>query len=163
MNQSQPQTDKLAILYWMILGFMFAMGRSGTFYPFISVLGMYLLLTCVRPGARFELVLVASVCGGEAIVQGLQILILHPNLYNLDSILEPVIAAVVAIALLVSQKRMLAWCLVIYFVFMGVLLLWAALLHLPKETRPQFQLVDAAVNGLMAWLLVQWLQKPKTV
>lgn len=145
----------------MILGIM--LGLGGMFYTFIFVLVMYLLLVRIRPGIRFELLLVASVCGGKAIVQGWEILVSHPNLFNSDRILEPVIAAALAIALLVSQKRILAWCLVIYTAFLGVLLLWSALFHIPKESRTQFQFVNAVINGLLAWLLVQWLRKPKNI
>jgi hypothetical protein len=159
MNQSQPQINKLEMLYWIILGI--ALGRGSMFYTFVSILGIFLLLTRVRSNAHFGVLLVASVCGGKAIIQGWEILVLHPNQFNFDRILEPIIAAAFAIALLVTQKRALAWCLIVYSALIGVLLLWSALTHNPRESRPQVQFSNAVINGLLTWLLVCWLRKQR--
>jgi hypothetical protein len=51
MNQNQSQA-KESVGCWLILGI--ALGLGGMFYTFIFVLGMYLLLTRLRPGACFE-------------------------------------------------------------------------------------------------------------
>ncbi|MGA2241510.1 MAG: hypothetical protein ABSH11_05675 [Verrucomicrobiota bacterium] len=156
MNQSQPQINKLAMLYWTILGI--ALGWGGMFYTFVSVLGIYLLLTRLRPGARFELMIVASAFSGMAVVQVFHT-ILRPNLFSIDHLLEPIVVAGLAIVLLFNPKRVWAWCLIVYSTVIGVLSLYVALHHLSKESRPQFQFANAVISAILIWLLVCWLHK----
>ena len=144
------------MLYWTILGI--ALGWGGMFYTFVSVLGIYLLLTRLRPGARFELMIVASAFGGMAVVQVFHT-ILRPNLFSLDHLLEPIVVAGLAIVLLFTQKRVWAWCLIVYSTVIGVLSLYVALHHLSKESRPQFQFANAVISAILIWLLVCWLHK----
>ena len=108
-----------------------------------------------------ELLLVASVCGGKAVCQILHILILNPNLYRLSRTLEFVAIAVFGIVLLITQMRILAGFLVVYFAFMVVLLLWSEFLHFPKAPQSRLLFSDVIIDSLMAWLLVQWLGNNK--
>jgi hypothetical protein len=149
------------VIYWAILGI--ALGAGGMSYTFFAILGINLLLACVLPPSDFELMLVASVCCARAVVQCLQLLLLHPNLFSVERILEPVFVAVLASILLTTQKRVLAWCLIVYAAIMAGLLLQLVILHFPKVARPQLQLATAAINGLLVWLLVCWLQKMRPV
>ena len=160
VNSSKPHRNTYAMACCVIIGMALQIG--GMQYLLFCVLAMYLMLGAMGLRRGFELLLVASVCGGEALCQGLHILMLDPSLYRLSRIWEPVAVAVLAIALLITQKRVLSWCLIVYLAFRGVLLLWFELFHIPKASRSRLPVSEVIMCGMMMWLLVRWFLKNKT-
>jgi hypothetical protein len=160
MNQEQPPTNRLPIVCWIIIGF--ALGVIDRFYTIPITVGLYFLLKHLRPKAGYELLTVASVFTGMALTQILKRL-LFPDLFPFYRLLEPVVVAGVALALLCTQKRGWAWVLIVYSSLFGVLLLLSLPFYYPKNMRPQFQFICAVINLTMLWLLVRWLRKQKPV
>jgi hypothetical protein len=158
MNQEQPPTNRLPIVYWIIIGF--ALGAMDRLYAVPITVGLYFLLKHLRPKAGYELLTVASVFTGMALTQILHKL-LFPDLFPFYRLSEPVAVAVMALALLCTQRRGWAWILIIYSALFGVFLLLSLPFHYPKNMRPQIQFVYAAVYLTMLWLLVRWLRKQK--
>ena len=114
-----PLKSKALILCWFIVGFTFAIGHMRV--AFMVSLAFYLLLGLMRPGAEPELILLASELGGQAIVS---VFVIFTNIipYSVDRLWEPVVVAGVALALLFTRLKALAWILIAYLSFMATLI-----------------------------------------
>ncbi|MGO8837870.1 MAG: hypothetical protein ACLQAH_09280 [Limisphaerales bacterium] len=142
--------------YWVIIGI--ALGASGMFYALALIVVLYFLLQRRWPDAGFELLTVTSTLTGMSFADLFKI-VLRPELFSLDHIWEPFGVFCITIALLYTRKRGWAWLLMVYSGGMGALLLLAAAWHLPKNVRPQFQVIVAAIYFMVLWLLVRWIRQ----
>jgi len=142
-----------------------ALRMGGVQYGFSCVIIMFFLLAAAGRCAVSELLIVASVCGGKVLCEGMHLLILdatNPSMYRLSLILEPVAVAVIAIALLITHKPALTWCLITYSALMFVLLLWLELFHRPTSSRSRVAYSDAIISVLFVGLLVRWLRNNRS-
>jgi hypothetical protein len=161
MSQKKPQTVRpLMMEYWFVIGI--ALGASGMFYTLAFVAILYFLLKRQQPNIGFELLTVTSTLAGMAFADIFKVA-LRPELYSLDHLWEPVGVMCVTLCLLHTQKRGWAWLLIVYSGVMGVLMLLAAAWHLPKNVRPQFEIIVAAIYFVILWLLVRWIRAQKSL
>jgi hypothetical protein len=156
MNPAKLPSERIPIIYLIILGF--SIGWGGMVYTFISAMCLWVWFNRALPRVDSELVLTASVMGGKLVALLISML-LQPQLQGLESCLETPAVAGMAILLLFTQRRWLAFILVVYlavYVFLGIRY---ALLHLAKGDHPEHQLANVPLSIILLFLLVRWLRK----
>jgi hypothetical protein len=113
-------------------------------------------------GAGFQLVLVASVCAGLGICRILN-LFNQPSanltLYRFSLLLEPIAIAILAVLLLITRRRILAWFLAAYSFLMVGLFLLSGILHVLGRLASTRGVAYAIIHSLIGCLLVIWLQE----
>jgi peptidoglycan/LPS O-acetylase OafA/YrhL len=130
-------------------------------YSFLCVLVMLVVLSRFGRDTGFELLLVASVCSGLAMCHLLNLLNQSAGgltLYRFSSTLEPIAVGSLAVLLLVTRRRLLAWVLTGYSSLMVILILSSKLFHVPRLPGSTRGTGYAVIYCLMACLLVRWLQ-----
>ena len=156
MKQVQQHRTTPPVEYWIILGI--ALRASGLLYHILFIIGLYFLFKHLQPLGGFPILTVTSIFVGMAASQIYSLLVLHPELYSVHRILEPVIVAFAAVALLFTQKRGWAWALIIYSALGGILFFIGAVYHFPKAANPRSLFLEAILCFIELWLLSSWIR-----
>ena len=130
-------------------------------YSFLCVLVMLVVLSRLGRDTGFELLLVASVCSGLTMCRLLNLLNSFAGdltFYRFSLTLEPIAVASLAVSLLITRRRLLAWVLVGYSSLMVILFLSSKLFHVPRLPGSRRGTGYAVIYCLIACLLVRWLQ-----
>jgi hypothetical protein len=156
MKQNQQTRTSLPFEYWAISGI--ALSASGMFYYLIFIVGLYFLFKRIRPSAGFPLLTVTSIFVGISIPRIYALLVLESDSPRFGRMAEPAIIGLVAVALFFTQKRGLAWVLVVYSAFFGLASLVWAVFHGSNSAHAKASVVISIISFVELWLLLNWIR-----
>lgn len=161
MKHGPPTKNKSADRVLVCLGI--ALRASGLFYHILFIVGLYFLFKHLQSAVGFTLLTATSIFVGMAVAQIFRLVIVHPESYSFLRIIEPVIIALAAVALLFTQKRGWTWALIIYCALSGLLFFIGAAYHFPKTANPQSLFLAAVLSFMELWLLSSWIRLKPSV
>lgn len=156
MKTDSQQRTSPPIEYWLVLGI--ALRASGLTYHILFIVVLYFLFKHWQPLAGFALLTLTSIFVGLAFSTFYSLLISHPETFNMTRFLEPVIVTFMAVALLFTRKRGLAWALIVYSTLSCIVYFLCSVYHFPRAASPRALFVVAIFSFVQLWLLSTWMR-----
>jgi hypothetical protein len=155
VSAHQGTSGSFPLEFCMLCGI--AISASGNFHMFIVIVIFYLFLKPMQPSGDRTLAMLASGFTGGSIMQFVQMLAWNKGPVHF---LEPAVVAIAALILLTTERRGLAWFLLVYSAF-GVLINLLSALGFPRNVDLQIVVFRMIFLGLEIWLLVRWLRRKR--